>query len=130
MKEQFEAEEHLHDEDGKRFLKLFEESTFEGSRAAVLEMKEIAKCQTKRIQKILPEDSIASQLAPSCSLLQLGDAFVAKHSPLLVLLVQVVDPNELSGNDPSVLYGNEVRPLQEGETRGTPLHDLTDLADP
>jgi hypothetical protein len=53
LKEQFEAEEHLHDEDGKRFLKLFEESTFEGSRAAARKMKKIAKRQTKYNKKFL-----------------------------------------------------------------------------
>jgi hypothetical protein len=39
------------------------------------------------------------------------------NSPLLVLL-QFVDPDVLSGDE------------QQGETRETPLHELTDLADP
>jgi ankyrin repeat protein len=43
------------------------------------------------------------------------------NSPLLVLL-QFVDPN--------VMSGNEDGPLQEGESRETPLHDLASLADP
>jgi hypothetical protein len=54
-------------------------------------------------------------------LLRLEDAFVAKHSPLLVLL-HFVDPN--------VLLGDENAPLQEGENRVTPLHHLADLAAP
>jgi hypothetical protein len=44
LKEQFERNEQERlDEDGKRFFKLFQESTFEGSQAAALEMKKIAK---------------------------------------------------------------------------------------
>jgi hypothetical protein len=43
------------------------------------------------------------------------------NSPLLVLL-QFVDPN--------VLSGHEHEALQEGEKRRTPLHHLADLADP
>jgi hypothetical protein len=43
------------------------------------------------------------------------------NSPLLVLL-QLVDPN--------VLSGGEDAPLQEGATRVTPLTHLADLADP
>jgi hypothetical protein len=40
------------------------------------------------------------------------------NSPLLVLLQFV---------DPSVLWGDEGVPLQEGKTRNTPLHHLADL---
>jgi hypothetical protein len=43
------------------------------------------------------------------------------NRPLLVLL-QCVDPN--------VLSGDEDAPLQQGETRFTPLHHSADLADP
>jgi hypothetical protein len=43
------------------------------------------------------------------------------NSPLLVLL-QFVDPN--------VLSGGEHQPLQEGATRATPLHHLADLTGP
>ena len=46
MKEGFEAVESALDEDDKRFFKLFQESTEEGSRAAALDMKEIAERQT------------------------------------------------------------------------------------
>jgi hypothetical protein len=43
------------------------------------------------------------------------------NSPLLILL-QIVDPN--------VLSGALDEPLKEGETKQTPLDDLADLADP
>jgi hypothetical protein len=43
------------------------------------------------------------------------------NSPLLVLLEFV---------DPSVLFGDENAPLQEGKTRITPLHELAGLAAP
>jgi hypothetical protein len=42
-KEEFEVSEHRLHECGKRFFKLFQESSFEGSRAAALEMKKIAR---------------------------------------------------------------------------------------
>jgi hypothetical protein len=45
------------------------------------------------------------------------------NSPLLVLL-QFVDPNVSSGE------AGEVAPLQEGQTRFTPLHMLADVTDP
>jgi hypothetical protein len=56
---------------------------------------------------------IISQFEHSCSL-QLADAFVAKHSPLLVML-HFVDPNV-------PLFGDE-------ETSITPPHQLANLAD-
>jgi hypothetical protein len=55
FKEQSERGERSFDEneDGKRFFKLFRESTFEGSRAVARDMKMIAKDQTKHNQKFL-----------------------------------------------------------------------------
>jgi ankyrin repeat protein len=44
-----------------------------------------------------------------------------QNSPLLVMLELV---------DPDVLSGNEGTPLQEGEARKTLLRNLADLADP
>jgi hypothetical protein len=102
-------------EDGKRFFKLFEESTHEGSRAAALEMREIARRQIKHNQRFMLFHSLRF-LAHSDS-----EMLLWPNSPLLALL-QFVDPN--------VLSGNEDAPLQEGETRQTPLHHVSNLADP
>jgi hypothetical protein len=115
LKERFEEEEHLHDGDDKRFFKLFQESTFERSQAAAREMKTIARRQTKHNQKFL--------LFHSFYLLVRSDSEMLSwpNSPLLVLL-QFVDPN--------VLTGDEDAPVQEGGTRCTLLHHLTDLASP
>jgi hypothetical protein len=112
-KDFFEEEHGSLDEEGKRFFKLFQESTFEGSRAAALEMKKIAKRQTEDNQKDL--------LFHSLYLLVHSDSETLSwpNSPLLVLL-QLVDPNALSGEDV---------PLEEGEARETPLYDLMGLAD-
>jgi ankyrin repeat protein len=91
-------------EDGKRFFKLFQESTFEGSRATAREMKKIAKRQTTYNQKIMLFHSLHF-LARSKS-----EMLSWPNSPLLVML-QFVDPNMLSGE-------------------GAPLHQLAFLADP
>jgi hypothetical protein len=53
VKKEFETAELCLNEDGKQFFKLFQESTFEGSRAAALEMMNIAKRQTKERKKFL-----------------------------------------------------------------------------
>jgi hypothetical protein len=103
------------DGDGKRFFKLFEESTFEGSRAAAREMKKIAKRQTKQYQNFLLFHSLHFLARSESEMLSWP------NSPLLVLL-QFVDPN--------VMSGHEHEPLQEGENRYLPLHLLADLADP
>jgi hypothetical protein len=66
----FEREELCLDEDTKRFFKLFEESTFEGSRAAARTMKKIVKRQTKQYQKFILFHSLLF-------LIRFGDAFVA-----------------------------------------------------
>jgi hypothetical protein len=114
-KEAFERGEHSLDEDGKRFFKLFTESTFEGSRAAALEMIKIAKRQTKQNQKFLWRHSLLV-LARSDS-----DMLSWPNSPLLVLL-QFFDPSELTIDEDT--------PLDEGEVRVTPLRHLAELADP
>jgi hypothetical protein len=103
-------------EDDKRFFKLFEESTFEGSQAAARKMEEIAKRQNKNNQKCLLYHSLLFLARSSDS-----EKLSWPNSPLLVLL-QFIDPNKLSGYDDA--------PSQEGETRATPLHMLADLADP
>jgi hypothetical protein len=113
-KEAFEGGERSLDEDGKRFFQLFTESTFEGSRTAALEMKKIAKRQTKHNQKSLLFHSLHF-LARSNSKMHLWP-----NSPLLVML-QLVDPN--------VLSECVQLPLRAGATRFTPLRVLTDLAD-
>jgi hypothetical protein len=103
------------DEDWKQFFKLFEESMFEGSRAAARKMKKIAKRQSKTKQQAL--------MFFSLSLLTRSDSQMLSwpNSPLLVLL-QFVDPN--------VLFGHDHPSLREGEKRVTPLYFLADLADP
>jgi hypothetical protein len=105
IKQGFERNERILDEDLKRFFKLFQESTFEGSRAAALEMKKIAKRQFKRTQQFL--------LSYSLYLLARSDPEMLSwpNSPLLVML-QFVDLNMMSGDE---------------DAHGTPLHDLTNL---
>jgi hypothetical protein len=114
-KEQFEGIERAFDEDQKRFFKLFQESTFEGSQAAARKMRKIAKRQTKYNQNVLVFSSLQFLIRSDLKMLSWP------NSPLLVLL-QFVDPDVLSGD------GDES--LQEGETGITPLHDLADLAAP
>jgi hypothetical protein len=110
MKQTFESNACIieDNEDSKKFFKLFQESTFEGSRAAALEMKRIAKRHYKSTQHNL--------LAHSLYVLAHSDSGMLSwpNSPLLVLL-HFVDLNMLSGDE---------------DARGTPLHDLTDLAAP
>jgi hypothetical protein len=109
LKEDFERGERSLDENGKRFFKLFEESTFKGSRAAAKKMANIAKRQIKISQMDLVYHSL-SVLVRSSNLEMLS----WPNSPLLVML-QFVDPNELFGDE---------------ETSATLLHMLADLADP
>jgi hypothetical protein len=107
--ELFEERERSLDDDMQRLLKLFTESTFEGSQAAARKMKKIARRQTKYNQKallfhclhlLLHTDSKKKLLWP--------------NSPLLVLL-QFVDPNVL---------------WRDGEIRFPLLHKLARMADP
>jgi hypothetical protein len=108
LKAEFEKQEHSLDVDVKLFFKLFEESTFEGSRAAARKMKNMAKRHTKRNQRFLLFHSLYILIRSKSEMLSWP------NSPLLVLLQFV---------DPSVMFGNE-------ELSGTPLHHLADLADP
>jgi hypothetical protein len=108
LKERFEEEERSLTEGMKQFFKLFQESTFEGSRAAALEMREIAKRETKHNQRFLLIHSLFFLIHSDLKVLSWP------NSPLLVML-QLVDP--------SVLVGGE-------ETSLTPLCHLADLADP
>jgi hypothetical protein len=115
-KEQFEAHVRSLDEDDKRFFKLFEESTLEGSQATARKMKKYDKEHTKYNQDFLLFHSVRF-LAGFCDLEMLS----WPNSPLLVML-QFVDPNYLAGNDDI--------PLQEGKTRITLLYQMSSLADP
>jgi hypothetical protein len=115
MKELLERKERSLYEDGKRFFKLYQESTFEGSRAAALEMKKIAKRQTKQNQKNLLFHSLHFLIRSELEMLSWP------NSPLLVML-EFIDPN--------VLFGGENATLQEGVNRATPLHGLAEQADP
>jgi hypothetical protein len=108
LKEEFERNKLILGEDGKRFFKLFTESTEDKSQAAARKMKKIAKRQTKHNQRLMLFHSLQFLLRSDLKMLSW------LNSPLLVML-QFVDPN--------VLLGDE-------ETRFTPLHDLADLADP
>jgi hypothetical protein len=116
LKEFFETQERMLNEDDKRFFKLFQESTFEGSRGAARKMKNYAKKQTKRNQKFMLFHSLYLLVHTSNS-----EMLSWPNSPLLVLLQFV---------DPSVLSGSDREPLQEGETRRTLLSQLADLAHP
>jgi hypothetical protein len=102
LNENFEASERSLDEDGKRFYKLFEESTFEGSPAAARKMKNIAKRKNKQYQNVLLIHSLDILIFSSSEMLSWP------NSPLLVLLHFV---------DPDVLLFGDV------------LHRLADLAD-
>jgi hypothetical protein len=102
LKESFEIAERSLDVDGKLFFKLFEESTFEGSRAAAQKMKKFAKRQTKHIKNFLLFHGLRLLICSNSEMLSWP------NSSLLVLLQCV---------DPTVLVGDE-------------LHQLADLADP
>jgi hypothetical protein len=108
-KEAFESSERSLDEGKKRFFKLFQESTFEGSRAAARKMKKYANSQTKLNQKFMLFHSLYFLFRSSSS-----EMLSWPNSPLLVLLQFV---------DPSVLFGTEKGSM-------TPLHHLASLADP
>jgi hypothetical protein len=113
IQDTFDINECNLDEDAKRFYELFQESTFEGSRAAARKMKKIAKRQNKHNQKFLLLHSLTSLAFSDSEMLSWP------NSPLLVLL-QFVDPNMLSRHASS----------QEGQDIVTPLKHLVDLADP
>jgi hypothetical protein len=84
LKEQLEREKRCLDEDDKQFFKLFEESTFEGSRAVALEIRKIAKRQTKEDQELL-----------------LFHKMLSWPNSLLLVLLQFVDPNMVFGDEES-----------------------------
>jgi hypothetical protein len=116
MSRRFESEERILDEGAKGFFKLFTESTLEGSQAAAQKMKNIAKRQIKNYQNFLFFHSLYYLIHSDSEMLSWP------NSPLLVML-QFVDPNELSGvEDASLLEGGYPRP------RETPLFHLVDLA--
>jgi hypothetical protein len=95
-------------EDEKRFFKLFEESTFEGSRAAALEMRKFAKRQSKNNQQFLLFHSLQYLLRSDSKMLSW------RNSPLLVML-QFVDPNVESGRK-----GTSIAPLHDLANRLNP----------
>jgi hypothetical protein len=78
--------------DGKRFFKLFTQSTFEGSQAATRKMKKIAARSTRHIWKALLFQSLHLLLYTE------SEKLLWPNCPLLVLL-QFFDPNMLSGSD-------------------------------
>jgi hypothetical protein len=85
MNERFENERDIIDEDEedlKQFFKLFQESTFEGSWAAALEMRTIAKRQAEFNQKFLLFHSLHFLTRCDCDIKMLS----WPNSPLLVLL--------------------------------------------
>jgi hypothetical protein len=109
LKKAFEGGERSLEESDKRFFKLFEESTFEGSRAAARKMKKYAKGHIKHNKRFLLFHSF--DFLARCSNSQ---KLSWPNSPLLVML-QFVDPN--------MIFGCE-------EMRFTLLHRLADLAHP
>jgi hypothetical protein len=108
LKEMFERQVHRLDEDMKRFFKLFEKSTFQGSRTAAQKMKKLAKQQDKNNQEFLLRHSLYFLTRSSNS-----EMLSWPNSPLLVM-INLVDPDVLSGDEGS----------------DTPLHHLADLVDP
>jgi hypothetical protein len=117
-KEAFESRELFINgiEDLKRFFKLFEESTFEGSQAAALEMKKIVERLSKHNQKFLLFHSLRYLVRSSDS-----EMLSWPNSPLLMML-QFVDPN--------VLSRDEHEPLPEGEAISTRSGGSFRLLDP
>jgi hypothetical protein len=109
LKEQFERDKQLLSDGVKRFFRLFEESTFEGSLATAQSMTKFAKRQTELEKKAMLHYSLHFLVRFTSS-----EMLSWPNSPLLVML-KFVDPNEL---------------LEGQETCATPLHLLTDLADP
>jgi hypothetical protein len=109
LEEAFERNTNTLNEGDKRFFKLFEESTFEGSQATAQKMKKYAKRQTKLNQKFLLLHSLHVIVRSSNS-----EMLSWPNSPLLVMLHFF---------DPSVLLG-------DGGARETPLYILADLTDP
>jgi hypothetical protein len=107
LQEAFEGGEGCRNEDDKRFFKLFQESTFEGSRAAAQKMMKIAKRQTKHNQRFLLFHSLRVLARSNSEMLSWPS------SPLLVML-QFVDPN--------VMFADELA--------SAPLNELADLATP
>jgi hypothetical protein len=117
LTEQFQKTERILDDDMRRFFKLFtQSSTFEGSQTAARKMENIAARETRLSRTALLFHSLYL-------LLHTPDAekLLWPNSPLLVLL-QFVDPN--------MLTGDEHEALQEGATRSSLLHHLAILADP
>jgi hypothetical protein len=107
LREKYEVEERTLDEDGKRFLKLFEESTsFEGSQAVARKMKKIVKRMTKQNRESLLFFSLYLLVRTDPS-----EMLSWPNSPLPILL-RFVNPNALS----------------HGEQGETPLHYLVNLA--
>jgi hypothetical protein len=109
LKELFEEDKQLLNDGVKRFFKLFEESTFEGSQATAQSMTKFAKRQTKLHKKGMLYHSVHFLVRSSNS-----EMLSWPNSPLLVML-QIVNPNEMFGAE---------------ESSGTLLNMLADLADP
>jgi hypothetical protein len=109
LKSRFERGERSLGEDNKRFFKIFQESTFEGSQAAAQKMRKFAKRQSKHNQNFLLWYSLQFLILSDSQILSMP-----KNSPLLVMLQFV---------DPSVLFGDD-------EISFTPLHHLANLPDP
>jgi hypothetical protein len=108
-KEVCDRRERTLDENGRRFFKLFQESTFEESQAAARKMKNYAKRQAKHNQLFLLFYSLHILLRSDSKMLSWPNC------PLLVML-QVVDPNVLTGD-------------KNTSVQDTPLYVLAGLAD-
>jgi hypothetical protein len=109
LKEDFEKTERSLPQDLKQFFKLFQESTFAGSRAAARKMRKIAKSYNKHDQKLLLCHSLHVLVRFSNS-----EMLSWPNSPLPVML-EFVDANVL---------------FDEEEESFTPLDELAELADP
>jgi ankyrin repeat protein len=116
LEELFQNAERSFDENEKRFFELFTESTPEGSRAAVREMKEIASRETKHNQKVMMFHSLALLIRTDSKKLRWP------NSPLRMMLLFV---------DANVRWATaEDDPREELATGFTLLHHLSYQIDP
>jgi hypothetical protein len=93
LKKQLESDNESLNDGVKRFFKLFEESTFEGSLATAQSMTKFAKRQTKLDKKVMLHYSLHFLVRFTSS-----EMLSWPNSPLLVML-QFVDPNDLFGSN-------------------------------
>jgi hypothetical protein len=119
----FEEDKHRFDEDGKRFFKLFIESTLEGSQAAAQTMTEIAARQNKYNQDFWLSRSLILLVHSKANML------LWPSSPLLVLLeivgLEIVGPHVLSPGIDSMTLLHQLARLADPSDYSTHVNELT-----